>query len=70
MSDKSYLLQKLADKNGLSLETVTKEILKRKTILKWLQKKGMRRYMELDSVLREYYSDPENVYRRAMVESV
>jgi flagellar protein FlaI len=70
MSDKSYLLQKLADKNGLSLETVTKEILKRKTILKWLQKKGMRRYMELDSVLREYYSDPENVYRRAMVESI
>ena len=69
MSDKSYLLQKLADKNGLTIDAVNKEIAKRKAILKWLQKKGMRRYMELDAVLREYYSDPEGVFRRAAVES-
>lgn len=70
MSEKSFLLEKLANKNGLSLDVVNKEISKRKTILKWLQKKGMRRYMELDSVLREYYGDPEGVFRRAMVESL
>jgi flagellar protein FlaI len=70
ISDSSYLLQKIADKSGITLETANKEVQKRKTILRWLQKMGMRRYMELDSVLREYYNDPESVYRRAMVESL
>jgi len=68
ISEQSYLLEKLALKNGLTIEAVNREINKRKIILKWLQKKGMRRYLELDAVLREYYSDPEGVFKRAMVE--
>jgi flagellar protein FlaI len=70
ISEKSFLLQKIAEKNGISLEAATKELAKRKIILKWLQKKGMRRYQELGNLLREYYTDPEGVYRRAMVESL
>jgi hypothetical protein len=30
----------------------------------------MRRYHEIGNVLREYYADPERVFRRAMVETV
>lgn len=70
ISEKSFILQKIADKNGISFEAAVKELNKRKVILKWLQKKQMRRYQELGNLLREYYNDPEGVFRRAMVESL
>jgi len=46
------------------------DIKKRKVIFKWLESKGMRRYKEIGAMMREFYADPDRIYRKAMVESL
>ncbi len=70
LANESILLKKLAEKRGTTVDQIKADINKRKVIFKWLDSKGMRRYQEIGNVLREYYADPERVFRRAMVESV
>lgn len=70
MSDESLLLKKICEKKGISLEQARSDINKRKVIFKWMMDKKMRRYQEIGAMLREYYADPERIFRRAMVESV
>ncbi|HRU81867.1 MAG TPA: type II/IV secretion system ATPase subunit, partial [Candidatus Methanomethylicus sp.] len=70
LADESILLKKLAEKKGITIDQIRTDINKRKIIFKWLESKGMRRYQEIGNVLREYYADPERVFRRAMVETV
>ena len=70
LADESILLKKIAEKKGITVDQIKTDINKRKIIFKWLESKGMRRYHEIGNVLREYYADPERVFRRAMVETV
>lgn len=66
----SVLLKKIAERKGFSMEEVMSEINKRKVVLNWMVKKGMRRYMEIGTMLREYYADKERTFKRALVESL
>ena len=70
MNEESLVLKKLAERKGISIEEIQTDINKRKVIFKWMEAKGMRRYREIGNLLREYYADPERIFRRAMVESV
>ncbi|RWX73951.1 MAG: hypothetical protein Metus_0730 [Candidatus Methanosuratincola subterraneus] len=66
----SLLLKKIAEKKGITVEEAMADIKKRKVIFKWLESKGMRRYKEIGAMMREFYADPERIYRKAMVESL
>ncbi|MCX8181729.1 MAG: type II/IV secretion system ATPase subunit [Candidatus Methanomethyliaceae archaeon] len=66
----SIVLKRIAERKGLSLEGVISEINKRKVVLNWMVRKGMRRYAEIGTLLREYYADSEKVFKRALVESL
>ncbi len=52
-------------RKGLEEEEVREELRRRKIVLDWMVKKGIRRYTDVVSVIREYYADPARVYRKA-----
>jgi flagellar protein FlaI len=65
---KSFLLEKHMKKMGLSEVEVENELQRRRIILEWVVKKGIRRYLDVASVIREYYANPERVFQRARME--
>jgi len=64
-SGRSYILEEKMKRMGLNEEEVREELHRRKTVLDWMVKKGIRRYTEVVSVIREYYADPARIYRKA-----
>ncbi len=53
------------DKMGLSEEEIGEELDRRKVVLEWMVKSDIRRYTDVATVIREYYANPDRVYRRA-----
>ncbi|MEM2412555.1 MAG: type II/IV secretion system ATPase subunit, partial [Candidatus Bathyarchaeia archaeon] len=64
----SSLLEEHMKKMDLSEEDVRKELQRRKTVLEWMVKKGIRRYTEVANVIREYYANPTRVFKKARME--
>lgn len=62
---RSQILEKNMEKRGLSEEEVRKEMQRRKTVLEWMAKKNIRKYTEVANIIREYYANPERIYRKA-----
>jgi len=61
----SSLLEDHMKKLDLSEEDVRRELQRRKTVLEWMVKKGIRKHTEVANVIREYYANPSRVYQRA-----
>lgn len=58
----SELLNKIADRQGLTKTQVIEEIQRRKNVLKWMRSKNIRSYKEVSTVIAEYYSRPKGYY--------
>ncbi len=61
----SSLLEDHMKKLDLSEEDVRRELQRRKTVLEWMVKEGIRKYTEVANVIREYYANPSRVYQKA-----
>jgi flagellar protein FlaI len=61
----SSLLEEHMKKMDISEEDVRRELQRRKTVLEWMVKRGIRRHTEVANVIREYYANPSRVYQRA-----
>ncbi|MEM2393750.1 MAG: type II/IV secretion system ATPase subunit [Candidatus Bathyarchaeia archaeon] len=64
----SSLLERHMKKLDISEDDVKQEIQRRKTILEWMVNKGIRRYMDVANVIRDYYANPDRVFQRARIE--
>ena len=64
----SKKLTKLARDLRLSLNEIEEEIEGRALVLKWMQKKGIRNFREITSMLDAYVVSPNDVYTRAASE--
>jgi len=64
---RSYVLQRVMQKNGLKESEVQTELQRRKMVLEWMVKNKIRRYTDVAGLIREYYADPTRVYRKARV---
>lgn len=64
-SGQSHVLEKNMKKLGVDMEEVRQELVRRKTVLEWMVKKKIRRYTDVSKIIREYYLDPQRVYRKA-----
>jgi flagellar protein FlaI len=62
---RSYLLERNAVKNGLSMDYVNKEIKRRTVILKWMCNKNIRSYTDVSNVIQRFYENPKVVYAEA-----
>jgi flagellar protein FlaI len=61
----SYVLERNMEKFNLTEEEIERELKQRKVVLEWMVENKIRHYIEVSKVIREYYRDPERVYRRA-----
>ncbi len=66
-SGHSSLLDKHMEKLGISEEEVKRELHRRKIVLEWMVRKGIRRHTDVANVIREYYANPQRVYQKARV---
>ncbi|MEM1588575.1 MAG: type IV secretory pathway protein, partial [Candidatus Bathyarchaeia archaeon] len=64
-SGRSILIERLMEKYGITEDKVKLELERRRTVLEWMVKLGIRRYDAVGKVIREYYMDPERVYEKA-----
>jgi flagellar protein FlaI len=64
-SGHSHILEEKMKRKGLDEKDVVEELNKRKTVLDWMVKKGIRKYTDVVSVIRDYYTDPTRVFRKA-----
>lgn len=64
---RSYVLERIARKLGLTALDVQAELQRRKTLLEWMVKNKIRRYTDVAGLIREYYADPMRVYHKARV---
>ena len=63
--DKSPKLERIARDNGITMESIMKEIDRRALILRWIQQKGIRNFKELSPILELYVSRPDEVFKTA-----
>ena len=60
-----YIFKKICDLKYVSIETLLNEMKRRERILNWMAEKNIRSYDDVAKVVRRYYTDPEEVYRKA-----
>jgi flagellar protein FlaI len=61
----SHILERNMEKMGVNEDEIREELHRRKVVLEWMVKNNIRRYTEVATVIREYYANPNRVYRRA-----
>lgn len=66
--EKSYLLNKIAQRIGKSLEDLLDELIRRKVVLRWMVSKGIFDMAEVAKLITRYYINPSEVYERAAAE--
>jgi flagellar protein FlaI len=66
-SGHSTLLERHTEKIDTNEEDVRRELHRRKIVLEWMVRKGIRRYTEVANVIREYYTNPNRVFQKARV---
>lgn len=57
----SFLMKKIAHNKGTTIEEIWKEIAKRRAILDWMIKKGIKNFADVRKVINEYYKNPEKI---------
>ena len=66
-SGHSHLLERHMEKTGVGEEKIKRELRRRRIILEWMVRKGIRRYTDVANVIREYYANPKRIYQKARV---
>jgi len=66
-SGHSAILEKHMKVLDIDEKEIRSELRRRKTVLEWMVKEGIRRYTEVANVIREYYTNPKRVFQKARV---
>jgi flagellar protein FlaI len=64
---RSPLLDRIATQWGYSPEEIDQELQMRQTILEYMVRKHIRSYEEVSKLVLDYFSDPQQIYRKAKV---
>lgn len=64
---RSYYLERIARVTEKTLKEVNEEVARRKTILDWMVKENRRSFSEVSEILRRFYANPEEVFKRAYI---
>ncbi len=63
---RSYILEKIAEKTGVTPEEAIEEIQRRAKIIEWMVKTNARNYKDVSNVIRTYLENPERVLAEAL----
>lgn len=62
---RSYIMERIAEKKGISIEEANEEIQRRAKVIEWIAKRDIRNYKEVSDVIRSYYENSESVLEEA-----
>jgi flagellar protein FlaI len=62
---RSYLVERIAEKKGITTDEANEEIQRRARVLEWMRERNVRKYTDVSDVIRRYYENPERVYGEA-----
>jgi len=62
---RSYVMERIAEKKGISIEEANEEIQRRAKVIEWMAKRDVRNYKEVSDVIRSYYENPEAILEEA-----
>jgi len=66
-SGRSTILERRVKKLDTDEEEIRRELHRRKIVLEWMVREGVRRYTDVANVIREYYVNPNRVFQKARV---
>jgi len=59
-----WLLQELSAHTGIGIDELREEILRKKKVLDWMQKKNIIHFKDVASIITEYYKSPESILKK------
>ncbi len=62
---RSYLVERIAARDGVSLKEANQELVKRARIIEWMAKRKIRSFRKVSDITRRYYEQPEKVLKEA-----
>jgi len=62
---RSYLVERIAEKKGISTDEAYEEIQRRARVLEWMRARNLRNYKDVSDVIRRYYENPDFIYNEA-----
>jgi flagellar protein FlaI len=63
---RSYILEKIAEKTGLSIEQAEEELRNRAKVITWMAKKNIRNYRDVSNIIRTYTENPARILAEAL----
>jgi flagellar protein FlaI len=63
---RSYILEKIADKTGLTPEQASEEIQQRTKIIEWMVKNNVRNYKDVSNIIRRYIENPKFILQEVL----
>ena len=63
---RSYILENIAEKKGISIEEAQQEIQRRNKVIQWMQKNNIRNYKNVSDIIR-YYSENPSLFVREVL---
>jgi flagellar protein FlaI len=63
---RSYILEKIAERTGITPEQASEEIERRKEVIEWMVKKHIRDYKDVSNIVRSYLENPKPILAEAM----
>jgi flagellar protein FlaI len=63
---RSYILEKIAEKTGVSIEQAEEELRNRKKVITWMAKKNIRNYKDVSNIIRSYMENPARILAEAL----
>ncbi|MGD0643645.1 MAG: type II/IV secretion system ATPase subunit [Candidatus Bathyarchaeia archaeon] len=62
---RSYILEKIAEKTGITPEQASEEIHRRAKVIQWMVKTNVRNYKDVSNIVRSYLENPEPILAEA-----
>jgi flagellar protein FlaI len=62
---RSYLVERIAEKKGITTDEANEEIQRRAQVLEWMRARKVRNYREVSDIIRRYYENPERLFKEA-----
>ncbi|MCX6643939.1 MAG: type II/IV secretion system ATPase subunit [Candidatus Bathyarchaeota archaeon] len=63
---RSYILEKIAEKTGITTEQASEEIQRRAKVIQWMVKNNVRNYKGVSNIVRSYLENPEPILAEAL----
>jgi flagellar protein FlaI len=62
---RSYILERIAENKGITIEDAVEEIQRRSKVIEWMAKQNIRNYKDVSDIIRSYYENPDAILAEA-----